>query len=95
MKKTAKALVDETMARVTTYTPEQAREMHGQPGVQLVDVRGVLELEHEGVIPAQPPDLAADTEFVLFGDSGWHSAQTTQVLTETGVAHTPARKGAG
>lgn len=51
MKRTAKALVDETMARVTTYTPEQAREMHGQPGVQFVDVRDVRELEHEGVIP--------------------------------------------
>lgn len=95
MKRTARALVDETMARVTTYTAEQAREMHGQPGVQLVDVRDVLELEHEGVKLGLPPDPGTDTEFVLFGDSGWHSAQVTQVLTETGVAHTPARKGAG
>jgi rhodanese-related sulfurtransferase len=95
MKRTAKALVDDTMARVTTYTVEQAREMHGQPGVQVVDVQDVRELEREGVIPAQVPEPATDTEFVLFGDSGWHSAQTTQVLTEAGVAHTPARKGAG
>jgi rhodanese-related sulfurtransferase len=51
MKRTAKALVDEAMARVTTYTVEQAREMHGQPGVQFVDVRDVRELEREGVIP--------------------------------------------
>lgn len=51
MKRTAKALVDETMARVTTYTAAQARELHGQPGVQFVDVRDVRELEREGVIP--------------------------------------------
>ncbi len=51
MKKTAKALVDESMARVTTYTAAQARELHGQPGVQFVDVRDLLELEREGAIP--------------------------------------------
>jgi rhodanese-related sulfurtransferase len=51
MKKTAKALVDEAMGRVTTYTVEQAKLMHGQPGVQFVDVRDVRELEHEGAIP--------------------------------------------
>ncbi len=51
MKKTAKALVDEAMGRVTTYTVAQAREMHGQPGVQFVDVRDVRELEQEGAIP--------------------------------------------
>jgi rhodanese-related sulfurtransferase len=51
MKKTAKALVEETMARVTTYTAEQARALHGQPGVQFVDVRDVRELEREGAIP--------------------------------------------
>lgn len=51
MKRTAKALVDETMARVTTCTAAQARELHGQPGVQFVDVRDVRELEREGVIP--------------------------------------------
>lgn len=95
MKRTAKALVDDTMARVTTYTVEQAREMHGQPGVQLVDVRDVRELAREGVIPGEAQEPTADTEFVLFGDSGWHSAQTTQVLTDMGVAHTPARQGAG
>jgi rhodanese-related sulfurtransferase len=51
MKKTAKALVDEAMELVTTYTVEQARALHGDPGVQFVDVRDVRELEHTGVIP--------------------------------------------
>mgnify|MGYP000435936541 CR=1 FL=1 len=39
------------MAQVTTYTPEQARALHGHPGVQFVDVRDIRELEREGVIP--------------------------------------------
>lgn len=51
MKKTAKALVDEAMELVTTYTVEQAKSLHGDPGVQFVDVRDVRELEREGVIP--------------------------------------------
>jgi rhodanese-related sulfurtransferase len=51
MKKTARALVEQTLARVTTYTAEQARALHGQPGVQFVDVRDVRELEREGAIP--------------------------------------------
>ena len=51
MKKTAKSLVEEAMGQVTTYTVEQARAMHGHPGVQFVDIRDVRELEHEGVIP--------------------------------------------
>ena len=51
MKKTSKALVEEAMSQVTTYTVEQARALHAHPGVQFVDVRDVRELEHEGVIP--------------------------------------------
>ena len=51
MKRTAKSLVDEAMVQVTTYTPEQARALHGHPGVQFVDVRDIRELEREGVIP--------------------------------------------
>ena len=51
MKKISKELVDETLAQFTTLTPQQASAMHGTPGPQLVDVHGVHELEHEGVIP--------------------------------------------
>ncbi len=106
MKRTARALVMETMARVTTYTAQQARALHGQPGVQLVDMGDVRELEREGVIPeafhvprgmlefwADPqspeprPEVGDDTEYVLFGDSGWHSVHATQTLTDFGVAH--------
>ena len=45
MKKTAAALVEEAMAQVTTYTVEQARALHGHPGVVFVDIRDVRELE--------------------------------------------------
>lgn len=51
MKRTAKSLVDEAMVQVTTYTPAQAKDLHGHPGVQFVDIRDVRELEREGVIP--------------------------------------------
>ena len=51
MKKTAAALVEEAMAQVTTYTVEQARALHGHPGVVFVDIRDVRELEREGMIP--------------------------------------------
>jgi rhodanese-related sulfurtransferase len=72
MKKTAKALVDEAMARVTTYTPEQARALHGQPGVQFVDLREVHELEHEGVIPGAFHVPRGMLEFWADPDSPYH-----------------------
>ena len=40
MKKTAKSLVEEAMVQVTTYTVEQARALHGHPGVQFVPLEG-------------------------------------------------------
>ena len=51
MKKTAKALVEEAMAQVKTYTLEQARALHGSAAVQFVDIHDVRELERDGVIP--------------------------------------------
>jgi len=51
MKKGYKALVDEAMAQVTTYTVEEAKAKLGDPNVQFVDVRDVRELERDGVIP--------------------------------------------
>jgi rhodanese-related sulfurtransferase len=51
MKKGFRALVDEAMAEVKTYSVEQARGKLGDPGVLFVDVRDVRELEREGIIP--------------------------------------------
>jgi len=51
MKNGYKALVDEAMAQVKTYTVQQAQAKFGDANVQFVDVRDVRELEREGVIP--------------------------------------------
>lgn len=46
-----RALVDEAMAQVRTYSVAQVRERLGTPGVQLVDIRDVRELQAEGTVP--------------------------------------------
>lgn len=51
MKKGYKALVDEAMAEVKTYTVAEAQAKLGDPNVQFVDVRDSRELEREGIIP--------------------------------------------
>jgi rhodanese-related sulfurtransferase len=72
MKKTAKQLVDEAMTEVTTYTVDQARALHGHPGVQFVDIRDVRELEHEGVIPGAVHAPRGMLEFWFDPESPYH-----------------------
>ena len=72
MKKTAKSLVEDAMGQVTTYTIEQARAMHGHPGVQFVDMRAVRELEHEGVIPGAVHAPRGMLEFWFDPESPYH-----------------------
>ncbi|MCB2022188.1 MAG: rhodanese-like domain-containing protein [Rhizobacter sp.] len=72
MKKTAKALVEEAMLQVTTYTVEQARALHGHPGVQFVDLRDVRELEREGVIPGAVHAPRGMLEFWVDPESPYH-----------------------
>ena len=72
MKKTAKSLVDEAMVQVTTYTVEQARALHGHPGVQFVDIRDVRELEREGVIPGALHAPRGMLEFWVDPESPYH-----------------------
>ena len=72
MKKTAKSLVEEAMVQVTTYTAEQARALHGHPGVQFVDVRDVRELEREGVIPGAIHAPRGMLEFWADPESPYH-----------------------
>lgn len=78
MKKTAKALVDEAMGRVTTYTVEQARALHGRPGVQFVDVRDVRELEREGAIPGAFHVPRGMLEFWADPESPYHKPELAQ-----------------
>jgi len=72
MKKTAAALVEEAMAQVTTYTVEQARALHGHPGVVFVDIRDVRELEREGVIPGSVHAPRGMLEFWVDPASPYH-----------------------
>jgi rhodanese-related sulfurtransferase len=46
-----RALVDEAMAQVTTYSVEQVRSRLSESSVQIVDIRDVRELEREGTVP--------------------------------------------
>ena len=46
-----RALVDEAMAQVTTYSVDEVRARLNQPGVQIVDIRDPRELEREGTVP--------------------------------------------
>ena len=46
-----RALVDEAMAQVTTYSVAQVRARLSEPNVQIVDIRDVRELEREGTVP--------------------------------------------
>jgi len=71
-KSSAKALVDEAMELVTTYTAEQAKALHGDPGVQFVDVRDVRELEREGVIPGAIHAPRGMLEFWVDPESPYH-----------------------
>ena len=72
MKKTAKSMVEEAMGLVTTYTVEQARALHGHPGVQFVDIRDVRELEREGVIPGALHAPRGMLEFWVDPESPYH-----------------------
>ncbi|HZW22409.1 rhodanese-like domain-containing protein [Noviherbaspirillum sp.] len=69
MKKGYKALVDEAMAQVKTYSVEEAKARLGNPDVQFVDVRDVRELEREGVIPGAYPAPRGMIEFWVDPDS--------------------------
>ena len=51
MVKTVRGMVEEALTLVTTYSVDEARALHGQPGVQFVDIRDPRELEREGAIP--------------------------------------------
>jgi rhodanese-related sulfurtransferase len=51
MKKGYRAMLDEAMAQVKTYSVAEAQAKLQDPKVQFIDVRDVRELEREGVIP--------------------------------------------
>lgn len=46
-----RALVDEAMAQVKTYSVGQVKQRLGDPALQVVDIRDIRELQAEGTVP--------------------------------------------
>ncbi len=72
MRKTVKSMVDEAMAAITTYSVDEARDLHGREDVQFVDLRDVRELEREGVIPGAFHAPRGMLEFWVDPESPYH-----------------------
>jgi rhodanese-related sulfurtransferase len=72
MKKTVKSMVDDAMSVITTYSVEEAQELHGRDDVQFVDLRDVRELEREGIIPGAFHAPRGMLEFWVDPDSPYH-----------------------
>jgi hypothetical protein len=69
MKKGYRALVDEAMAEVKTYTLAQAQEKYLDPKVLFVDLRDIRELERDGTIPGAFSAPRGMIEFWIDPDS--------------------------
>ena len=72
MKKSVTTMVNEALALITTHSVETARTLHGQPGVQFVDLRDPRELEREGVIPGAFHAPRGMLEFWVDPESPYH-----------------------
>ena len=72
MKKTVKSMVDDAMDVITTYSVDDARDLHGRDDVQFIDIRDVRELEREGVIPGAFHAPRGMLEFWVDPDSPYH-----------------------
>lgn len=71
-RKTARQMVEEAEAEITTHSLDRARELHGRPDVQFVDVRDIRELEREGVIPGAIHAPRGMLEFWFDPESPYH-----------------------
>ena len=72
MRKTVKSMVDEATAAITTYSIEEARELHGRDDVQFIDIRDIRELERDGVIPGAFHAPRGMLEFWVDPESPYH-----------------------
>jgi rhodanese-related sulfurtransferase len=72
LRKSAKTLVDEAMALVTTRSLDEARALHARGEVLFVDLRDVRELEREGVIPGAVHAPRGMLEFWVDPESPYH-----------------------
>ena len=72
MKKTVKSMVADAMDVITTFSVEDARELHGRDDVQFIDIRDVRELEREGIIPGAFHAPRGMLEFWVDAESPYH-----------------------
>jgi len=72
MKRSVKSMVDDAMSVITTYSVEEAMELHGRDDVQFVDLRDVRELEREGIIPGAFHAPRGMLEFWVDPESPYH-----------------------
>lgn len=67
-----RALVDEAMAQVTTWSVAETRERMADPSVQIVDIRDVRELQAEGTVPGSYHAPRCMLEFWVDPESPYH-----------------------
>lgn len=72
MAKGVKQMVDEALALITTHSVDEARALHGQPGVQFIDLRDPRELERDGMIPGAFHATRGMLEFWVDPESPYH-----------------------
>ena len=72
LKKGYKALVDEAMAQVKTYSIEDAKAKLADPDVQFIDIRDIRELEREGIVPGAFHAPRGMLEFWVDPDSPYY-----------------------
>ena len=83
MPKTVQSMFDEAMTLITTHSVDEARALHGQAGVQFVDLRDPRELEREGVIPGAFHAPRGMLEFWVDPASPYHKP----VLNQPGIRY--------
>ena len=67
-----RALVDEAMAQVKTYSVQDVRARIGDPRLQIVDIRDVRELQAEGTVPGSYHAPRCMLEFWVDPESPYH-----------------------
>ena len=67
-----RALVDEAMAQVKTYTVGDVQARLGEPALQLVDIRDIRELQADGTVPGSYHAPRGMLEFWVDPDSPYH-----------------------
>ena len=65
-------MVDEALTHIVTLSVEDARKLHGDPGVVFVDLRDPRELEREGLIPGSFHAPRGMLEFWIDPDSPYY-----------------------